>query len=124
MLRRIIWAGLLALLAGGWAAGRPVDGTVAKAFEIGGAGGGEPTPLEFTMKFRGGERGCVSARGDHDPVVPLDVTVYDKSGAQVAHDESPKDFVAVFWVPTRTEEYRIVVRNHGRQYNKVYIVFK
>jgi hypothetical protein len=76
------------------------------------------------LTFRGGERACVIARGDHKPVVALDVTVYDKDGAEVAKDASSKDFVAVFWVPPRTAEYRIVVRNHGVEYNDVYVVFK
>ena len=67
-------------------------------------------------------------------MVPLDIIVYDAAGAEVARDEGAKDFAAAFWVPPRTAEYRIVVRNRGREefknyqehekYTDVYVVFK
>jgi hypothetical protein len=110
-----------------------VNGPPSAEHPIRGAGA-EPTAREFTVTFRGGERACVIVRGDHKPLVPLDVTVFDKDGAVVARDESERDFLAVFWVPPRTAEYRIVVRNKGKEefqgfkeehkYTDVYVVFK
>lgn len=123
MLRRACWTGLLATVAASWGHCGPVDGQSAGDHRIGKAGS-EPAAKEFVLTFRGGERACVIARGDHKPVVPLDVTVYDKDGVEVAKDASSKDFVAAFWTPPRTAEYRIVVRNHGLEYNDVYVVFK
>jgi hypothetical protein len=125
MIMRCVVAALsLGLVCASWGHGGPVDGPFARNYEIGAMTGDEPTPKDFIMKFRGGERACVIARGDHKPVVGLDLTIYDATGTEVARDESAKDFVAVFWVPPRTAEYRIVVRNHGREYNDVYVVFK
>ena len=122
-MRRLGWAMMLLALAP-WAQAGPVEGPFARNYEIGGMLGSEPTPKEFVLKFRGGERACVIVRGDHKPIVKLDVLIYDSQGAEVARDESDKDYVAVFWVPPRTGEYRVVVRNYGREYNEVYVVFK
>jgi len=133
MRRSIGWTSLLVLLAvtATWAG--PVNGPPSAEHAIRCAGE-EPTAREFTVTYRGGERACVIVRGDHKPLVPLDVTVLDKNGAVVARDESEGDFLAVFWVPPRTTEYRIVVRNKGREefqgfkeehkYTDVYVVFK
>ncbi|MCI0683894.1 MAG: hypothetical protein L0Y71_17445 [Gemmataceae bacterium] len=123
MVRRVCWAAILIVAGASWGHGGPVDGQVAGDHRIG-PGKSEPAAKEFTLVFRGGERACVTARGDHNPVVPLDVTVYDKDGVEVAKDASNKDYVAIFWTPPRTAEYRIVVRNHGVEYNDVYVVFK
>lgn len=124
MIRLIAYAALAILTAAPWGHGGPAQSRPGKYYEIPAARGSEPTALELSEKFVGGERACVFVRGDHQPIVPLDITVFDKEGAVVASDESSKDFVAVFWVPARTAEYRIVVRNHGREFNKVYIVRK
>jgi hypothetical protein len=102
-----------------------IDGPMSISREIGQAVGGEPTAYEMTVSFRGGERACVVAQGDHDPVVPLDIAVYDKQDRLIAKDESQYDFVSVCWVPPRTGAYRVVIRNHGDKiYNKVYIFSK
>ena len=124
MKRQSCVAALLGLLLGSWVGAEPVAGPSARKYEIGGAVDGDPGVQELALKFQGGKRACVSVRGDHEPVVPLDITVIDKEGAIVVRDESAKDFVAVFWTPPRTAEYRIVVRNHGRDYNIVYMVCK
>ena len=122
-MRAISCTAIIAILTAAPGHCGPVDGQSAGDHRIG-AAGSEPAAKEFVLTFRGGERACVIARGDHKPVVPLDVTVYDKDGVEVAKDASPKDFVVVFWTPPRTAEYRIVVRNHGVEYNDVYVVFK
>lgn len=133
MRRRIGWTSLLVLVAAAAAWAGPVNGPPSTEHAIRGASA-EPTPREFTVTFQGGERACVIVRGDHKPLVPLDVTVFDKSGAVVARDDSDRDFLAVFWVPPRTAEYRIVIRNKGKEefqgfkeehkYTDVYVVFK
>lgn len=104
--------------------GGPVDGPASLQREIPAAQGGEPVPLEMTIRFRGGERAIVAAQGDHDPVVPLDIKVLDANGKVVAQDQSQHDMVAVAWVPPRTAEYRVVIRHFGTVYNKVYIFIK
>ena len=134
MMRCMIWAGLVALLAARLGHGGPVDGQFALPKQRINSAGAEPTTIEFNVKFRGGQRACVWVRGDHKPVVPLDITVHDAAGTVVARDESDKDFLAAFWVPPRTAEYRIVIRNHGKEefrnypeherYTDVYVVFK
>ncbi len=134
MTRRMILAGWLALLAAPWGHGGPVDGQFALSKQNLRAAGAEPSTIEFTVKYQGGLRACVWIRGDHKPVVPLDIIVYDTAGTEVVRDESTKDFAAVFWVPPRTAEYRVVIRNRGREefknyqehekYTEVYVVFK
>lgn len=124
MARQIFAAVVIGLMIGSWGEAEPVGGPSARKYEIDGAGDGEPVAREFAVQFHAGRRACVIARGDHDPVVPLDITVYDPSGAVVARDESAKDFVSVFWTPPRTAEYRVVIRNHGHAYNILYVVFK
>jgi hypothetical protein len=133
MWRRASWTGLLVLFAVSAIWAGPVNGPPSQNYPIAPATD-EPTPKEFTVTFQGGERACVIVRGGHKPLVPLDVTVFDKNGAVVARDESDRDFLAVFWVPPRTADYRIVIRNKGneefREYReedkfaKIYIVFK
>jgi hypothetical protein len=125
MHRAIALTGLVLLLFVAAALAQTVDGPMSISREIGPAVGGEPTPYEMNVAFRGGVRACVVAQGDHDPVVPLDIAVYDKTDRLIAKDESQGDFVSVCWVPPRTGEYRIVIRNHGAKiYNKVYIFSK
>ena len=102
----------------------PLEGQLSLQRQIGAATEEGPTPVELSFTFRGGQRACVVAQGDHDPVGPLDIAVYDKNDKLVAQDESKHDFVAAFWTPTRTAEYRIVIRNYGTIYNKVYIFVK
>jgi hypothetical protein len=75
-------------------AGQIDGGPLSISREIGPAVGGQPTPYEMTLSFRGGERACVVAQGDHDPVVPLDIAVYDKEDRLIAKDESPHDIVS------------------------------
>ena len=121
-----------ALAPGG--VGGPVDGQFAAPKQQIRAAGAEPAAIDFKVKYQGGQRACVWVRGDHQPIVPLDIIVYDSSGAEVVRDEATHDFAAVFWVPPRTAEYRIVIRNRGRdefkgyaeheKYTDVYVVFK
>jgi hypothetical protein len=125
MMRRILLSfavlaafGVLGLRAG------PEEGSLSLAPEVGPAVEGEPTPFEMKLTFRGGVRTRVTALGDHKPIVPLDVAVYDKNDKLVAKDESKRDFITVSWVPPRTGEYRIVIRNYGEVYNKLYIFIK
>ena len=107
--------GSLALHAG------PEEGSLSFPQKIGPAVGAEPTGFEMKFRFKAGVRASVTALGDHDPIVPLDIAVYDKNDKLVSKDESKFDFVTASWVPPRTAEYRIVVRNHGTQWNRVYI---
>src|SRR5262245_14053233 len=90
--------------------GGPVEGQFALPKQRIGAA---PASIEFKVKYQGGQRACVWIRGDHRPVVPLDIVVLDATGAEVVRDEATHDFAAVFWVPPRTAEYRIIIRNRG-----------
>lgn len=123
-MRTLLALTVLLLLPAALTVAGPVDGQMSTHPNIDGASSEGPTPFELSMTFRGGERACVGALGDHRPIVPLDVTVYDKDGKVVAQDRSDQDFVVAFWTPPRTATYRIVVRNHGVEYNKVYIFVK
>jgi hypothetical protein len=123
-MRTLLTLGTLFLLPAALGVAGPVDGQLSVQRQIGAATEEGPTPFEMSMTFQGGKPACVAVAGDHEPVVPLDITVYDKAGKVVAQDESQHDFVAAFWTPPRTAEYRIVIRNYGKLYNKVYIFAK
>jgi hypothetical protein len=120
MKRVLSITGVALVLGAALALAQNVDGPLSTFEKI-----GPVDQSELKITFRGGARACVAAQGDHDPVVPLDIAVYDKNDRLIAKDESKGDFVAVCWVPPRTGTYRIVISNHGDKiYNKVYIFSK
>ncbi len=113
----------------------PVDGPFNRTGERLRPAGEDGDTLETSVRFVGGKQAAVFARGDHDPVVGLELSIYGPSGQLVTRDESNRDLVAVFWVPARTAEYRIVLRNRGardayekftepKKYTEVYLSMK
>lgn len=95
--------------------------------------GGETKSLK--TKFRGGKRASVIAMGDHDPVVPLKVEVFDADGKLVAREATSDlgaaapfpagtDLAAVIWYPPRDADYTVKVTNLSTQWNKVWIAVK
>src|SRR5689334_21569853 len=42
------------------------------------------------VKFRGGQRACVIVLGDHKPIVPVTIEVFDDKGRLVAQDNPAK----------------------------------
>lgn len=112
--------------------GGPVNGT-AWSYEQVGAGTvrdgvvTEPGCLHFTKAYVAGQRACVVVIGDHNPIVDVEVKVYDEKNQLVAQDRGQgkaKDFVAVMWYPPRQETYRIEVCSYGKEFNKCSIAFK
>ncbi len=67
----------------------------------------KPGAHEFSVTFKGGQRACVIVVGDHDPVVRLQLQVFDANNKLVALDQAPGDFAAVMWYPPRDAQYRI-----------------
>jgi hypothetical protein len=116
----LLWAGL------GSAA--PVGTAVAKYHPFR-AGATEVIKL----KFEGGRRACVIAMGDHDPIVPVTIEVYDADGKRVTSDNPATtiappavgaDLAAALWYPPRDAEYTIKVTNHGSVENKIWIAIR
>ena len=113
--------------------GGPVDGTSWAEQKVPGGTQGahgeitEPGVMELKKTFMAGERACVVVIGDHDPVVDIEVKVYDSKKNLVAQDrgQAPApDYVAVFWYPPRQETYRIVIHSYGKDYNKCSVAIK
>jgi hypothetical protein len=110
----------------------PIDGPHTKQvrIEAGPLGPGDkPTPGKraFQFEFRGGERACVIAVGDHKPVVPMAIVVVDEKMTTVAEDygsEQVPDFVAAIWYPPRTAKYTVIVQSVGKEYNEVYLTVR
>ena len=123
-MRRVIPLVVLSLLAlVPFGNSSPSDGSSATRPEVGSA------PWTTTRNFRGGERACVFAFGDHKPVVNLHLLVYEvKSGSLVAEDKANNslvgDYVGVVWYPPRTGDYKIELRNPGAEVNKCYVAIK
>ena len=129
-MRRVLLACplLLAFVPFGFA--RPVEGQrYLEGRRIGARGS-----ITLLHQFAGGERACVIAIGDHRPVVPLKITVYDDqenvvaqdAGTEVSIGERPgtADYVAAIWYPPRDMNCRIVVESDGAEYNDVAISLK
>src|SRR5688572_13485812 len=107
-MRSIVLLGLLSLVTlVPIGVGAPVGDSLGKREEVGG------DAVRKTIRFRGGERACVLAIGDHDPVVDIQVSVFDEKGNLVAEEKGNgtpvSDFVAVVWYPPRDADYRIEV---------------
>lgn len=107
------------LLAASAGSGGPVDGAKALAKVRVGA----KSSMAFTEKFQGGRRACVIAIGDKDPSVDVTITVHDADDRPVA-EATNRDYTAAIWYPARDASYKIVVRNHGIDFNIMYIVFR
>ena len=52
-----------------------------------------------------------------DGSTDVDIEVYDSSGSLVAKDDRFSDLALVRWVPTKTQEYTIKVKNLGSEDN-------
>jgi hypothetical protein len=82
------------------------------------------------IPFRGGERACVIAIGDHRQGggTALKIMVYDEKNRLVAQDDGhgqlSGDFTAAVWYPPRDGKYRIEVYNPDANENEVYISIK
>lgn len=120
MMRAISLAVLLLLSTAPLTTSAPIEGLKyfkQKRIEPGAA-------FTLTLAYRGGERACVTAIGDHDPVQELAIVVTDAKGAVVATDRGKgpaSDFVCAIWYPPRDGTYRIEVHNSGSIYNAVNI---
>lgn len=118
-MRRLVWlAPIILCISVSGSRSAPLKGAHALKSVIGGN-----SQMEFEKAFRGGERACVIAIGDHKPAVPMRIAVYDDAKQLVAEDQYI-DFVAAIWYPPRDGTYKIVVANSGMEYNKMYLVFK
>jgi hypothetical protein len=113
---------LASLVLGGWAGGTPVAGQKLLKHRMQPAtrDGGQVVPdvVEIKEKFRGGRRAMVIIEGDHLPVVPLAVAVYDEANRLVGEDVSEIDVAGVLWYPARDATYKIVIQNFGTDYPK------
>jgi hypothetical protein len=87
----------------------------------------DPRRLGECLKFKAGRKAVVIVKGDHDPIVPITLEVYDDQGKLVARDEPGKgmaqdalgnDYAGVVWYPPRDGYYTIRIASHGSQYNK------
>lgn len=85
--------------------------------------------VAFDLEFEGAKRACVTAIGDHQPEVIVEITVIDMATKKVVaqdvggHSDSQvaarvyKDFVAAIWYPPRTGRYQIIIGSKGKEYN-------
>jgi hypothetical protein len=89
--------------------------------------------LRFEGAFKGGERACVIAKGDHDPPVKLTITVLEikkdpatgeKLETLVARDDLGGDLCSVIWYPPRTGRYAVVIASNSGVWNKVWLCIK
>jgi hypothetical protein len=74
--------------------------------------------------FKGGERACVIALGDHTPIVDIILEVRDEEDQVVARYDRGGDIVAAIWYPPQDGRYTIFVQNTGTVHNDIYIAVK
>lgn len=70
----------------------------------------------YHIRFRGGEMACVIVSGDGD--TDLDLYIYDSNGILVTSDTDSTDTCVCRWYPSRTQQYRIEIKNWGHVYNE------
>src|SRR5262249_11875033 len=119
MARHAWWVLVALVIAAAGVIGAPVTGphTMFK-FRVGANG-----QAEFEEAFQAGRRACVIAVRDHQPPVDVGITVYDDANKLIMEDRG-LDFAAAFWYPPREAKYKVVVKNHGVEFNDMYLVFK
>lgn len=117
---RVLWCvPAMLLLTASTGSGGPVDGAKAlPQVRI-----GARSFMEFNEKYQGGRRACVIALGDGNPPVDITITVYDTAN-QVVAEQTGNDHVAAMWYPPRDAPYKILVKNSGKEFNVMYIVFR
>jgi hypothetical protein len=117
------------------------SGSIGRGYKILGANG----TLVDQIAFKGGKRACVIVMGDHIPIVPVAIEVYDEQKKLVAVDDHanaapavyPKkdsasavaaaqgnDLAAVIWYPPRDGTYTIRITSRGPEENKCWIAVK
>ncbi len=124
--------GLVFLALVPFSRGAPVEGTswAYRVIKEGSESDGkvtEPGSLELSKVFVAGQKASVIVIGDHDPVVDVEIKVYDSKKNLVAHDRGKapsQDFVAVMWYPPREERYQIVINSYGKIPNKCSVAVK
>jgi serine/threonine protein kinase/uncharacterized protein YhfF len=70
----------------------------------------------YELTFVGGMEATVLVAGDGD--TDLDLYVVDEEGNRVCVDENITDLMACSWMPPRTAEFRVAIRNLGDVYNE------
>jgi hypothetical protein len=134
MTRTLIFVGLLMLAVAMPGHGGPVDGSSWTKVQVPAGGGSiqggnasEPGTWSLTRTFAAGQRASVIAIGDHDPVVDVEIKIYDSKNQLVVKRrgaEPAPDFVMVTWYPPREENYKIEVNSYGKVANIVSIAIK
>ena len=71
--------------------------------------------ITYYLNFIGGEKAEVRIKGDGD--TDLDLYIYDSKGNLIVKDEGWTDSAEVSWTPSKTEQFKIVIKNLGRVYN-------
>jgi hypothetical protein len=127
MVRAFFAVGLALLCLTPLGNGAPVQGTSWSEKAVEGASADRPGVLAFDVAYNPGERACVVVIGDHDPVVDVEVKVYDSKRQLVVQDRGTppaQDFVAVMWYPPRQATYHIEILNYGKAFNKCSVAIK
>ena len=57
------------------------------------------------------------------PPADVGIAVYDDANQLITEDQG-LGFAAAIWYPPRDAKYRVVVKNLGKEYNEMYLVFK
>lgn len=108
----------------------PVKGPsthVAKAPEAAKAPSGEivGAPIQLEAEFEAGQRAMACVQGDHLPVVPVTIQVFDSEKKLVAEHRPKADVAAVVWYPERRQKYTVVVQNLGTQeWNRLTVIIR
>jgi len=134
MRRGLLLAGLLTCAAASWVLAGPVPGPMTREQRVPARSGPEDAPkpgvVHLLAEFRGGQRACVIAAGDHKPVVPMSIAIYEKDskrlvgGTEFVGAEDAPDVVAAIWYPPRDGAYIIQITSDGEEYNDVVVTLK
>ena len=76
----------------------------------------------YTVKLKGREKTQIGVIGDGD--TDLDLYIYDENNNLVTKDVDSTDRCYVAVTPKWTGNFRIVIKNRGKVYNRYYLVIK
>lgn len=84
----------------------------------------EGEALRFQVEYEAGQRAIAVVEGDHQPVVPVAIQVFDADRKLVGEHRPKGDVAAVVWYPQRRQRYTVLVTNLGAEWNGLTVSFR
>jgi hypothetical protein len=125
LLGAVVVFGLIAAVSAGPVKGPIVQVTKAQEAVISSSGEVVGDPIQYEAEFEAGKRAMACVQGDHLPVVPVTIQVFDSQKKLVAEHRPKADVAAVVWYPERRQKYTVVVQHLGtKDWNRLTVILR